>query len=95
MLQHDAVIDVAVIGIYAEEKATELPRAYIVPSEGHKPKKEEIDRWLQERTAPYKWLRGGIRFIEEIPRSPAGKVLRRALVDRAKKERKPELKSKI
>lgn len=95
LLQHDAVIDVAVIGIYAEEKATELPRAYIVPSEGHKPKKEEINRWVQERTAPYKWLRGGIRFIEEIPRSPAGKVLRRALVDRAKEERKFELKSKI
>lgn len=95
LLQHDAVIDVAVIGIYAEEKATELTRAYIVPSEGHKPKKEEINRWVQERTAPYKWLRGGIRFIEEIPRSPAGKVLRRALVDRAKEERKFELKSKI
>jgi 4-coumarate--CoA ligase len=89
LLGHPAVSDVAVIGIYNSQLATELPRAYVVHSKGHtacKELAEEISHWLHQKVAPYKRLRGGIRFTDQIPKSAAGKVLRRVLVDQAKKE---------
>jgi 4-coumarate--CoA ligase len=92
LLGHPAVNDVAVIGIYSNQRATELPLAYIVPAKGYTAGKElekEISDWLHHKVAPYKRLRGGIRFIDEIPKSTAGKILRRVLVDQATKE-KPE-----
>ena len=36
--------------------------------------------WVAERVSPYKRLRA-VRFTDAIPRTPAGKILRRALVD--------------
>ncbi|KAJ9628140.1 hypothetical protein H2204_009542 [Knufia peltigerae] len=90
LLAHPAVNDVAVVGLSSPAKATELPRAYIVPAQGFKGDDEklarEISDWLDRRVAPYKRLRGGIKFIEVIPKSAAGKVLRRLLVEQAKKE---------
>jgi 4-coumarate--CoA ligase len=89
LLGHPAVSDVAVIGIYNSQQATELPRAYIVPTKGHTAGKElgeEISHWLHQKVAPYKRLRGGIKFTDQIPKSAAGKVLRRVLVEQAKQE---------
>jgi 4-coumarate--CoA ligase len=86
---HPAVGDVAVIGVYSEERATELPRAYIALSKGYtgsKALEKEISSWLAEKVAPHKRLRGGIRWVNEIPKSAAGKVLRRVLSELAKKE---------
>jgi 4-coumarate--CoA ligase len=89
LLGHPAVNDVAVIGVYSELRATELPRAYIVPAQGVKTGKKlegEVSEWLNGRVAPYKRLRGGIVWVDEIPKSAAGKVLRRVLSERAKRE---------
>lgn len=89
LLAHPAVNDVAVIGVYSEERATELPRAYIVLASDHKAAEkmeEELSDWLNEKVAPYKRLRGGIRFVNEIPKSNAGKLLRRTLVEQARME---------
>jgi len=46
----------------------------------------DIVAWLNERVAPPKKLRGGVRFIKEVPKSQAGKILRRMLRDQARKE---------
>jgi 4-coumarate--CoA ligase len=89
LLGHPAVNDVAVIGVYSEQRATELPRAYIVPAQGVKTGKKlegEVSEWLNGRVAPHKRLRGGIVWVDEIPKSAAGKVLRRVLSERAKRE---------
>ncbi|KAK0362750.1 hypothetical protein LTR02_009437 [Friedmanniomyces endolithicus] len=86
---HPAVGDVAVVGIYSRERATELPRAYDVLAQGFTgggALEREICEWLGERVAPYKKLRGGVRFVEAIPKSDAGKVLRRVLAEQAKRE---------
>jgi acyl-coenzyme A synthetase/AMP-(fatty) acid ligase len=94
LLAHPAVNDVAVIGVYSREKATELPRAYVVPATGYSagPELERaISEWLNKKVAPYKRLRGGIRFVEAIPKSNAGKVLRRVLSEQAKKEESARL----
>lgn len=47
---------------------------------------KDIVAWLNERVAPPKKLRGGVRFIKEVPKSQAGKILRRLLRDQARKE---------
>ncbi len=93
LLDSPLVSDVAVIGVHSEEQHTELPRAYIVPVEGHKPSEklgQEIVTWLDERVAYYKKLRGGVRFVDEIPKSQAGKILRRILKGLAEEEGKKE-----
>ncbi|KAI1614576.1 phenylacetyl-CoA ligase [Exophiala viscosa] len=97
LLANPAVNDVAVVGVFNEERATELPRAYIVPAQGYKADmrlEKEINGWLNQRVAPYKRLRGGIRFIDVIPKSAAGKVLRRVLAEQAKNE-KPQMAGRL
>ncbi|KAF2177144.1 phenylacetyl-CoA ligase [Zopfia rhizophila CBS 207.26] len=87
LLAHPAVVDVAVIGVHSDQRGTELPRAYIVVADGYKgdgPLEQDLYKWLHERVAPYKRLRGGIRFVDTIPKSNAGKLLRRVLVEKAK-----------
>lgn len=94
LIGHPAVVDVAVIGVYSAERATELPRAYIVLANGHKGDEKiekELHEWLNKQVAPYKRLRGGIRFVDTIPKSAAGKLLRRVLVEQAKEEQKATL----
>jgi acyl-CoA synthetase (AMP-forming)/AMP-acid ligase II len=93
LLGHPAVNDVAVIGIYSKERVTELPRTYVVPAKGYRAGadlEKDISAWLNKKVAPYKRLRGGIRFVDEIPKSAAGKVLRRVLGEQAlnKEDRK-------
>ena len=89
LLGHAAVADVAVVGVYSEERVTELPRAYVVVADGHKGGHElgkTLREWLDERVSPHKKLRGGVRFVEAIPKSNAGKILRRMLVEQARSE---------
>jgi acyl-CoA synthetase (AMP-forming)/AMP-acid ligase II len=40
----------------------------------------ELEAWVAGRVAPYKRLRG-VRFVDQVPRSPTGKLLRRVLVE--------------
>ena len=89
LIEHPAVADVAVIGVYTAARATELPRAYIVLAngqEGNQKLEQDLHEWLNKQVVPYKRLRGGIRFVETIPKSNTGKILRRVLVEQAKKE---------
>ena len=64
-----------------------VPRAWVVLSSagialGRRKAIEELDAWVRERLSRYKWLTGGIEVVDEIPKNPTGKVLRRVLVDR-------------
>jgi len=72
---HPAVADAAVVG-RARGKMGEVPVAYVVPRLPIEP--DELLRWVAERVAPYKKIRA-VELVEEIPRSPAGKILRRLL----------------
>ncbi|KAG9294090.1 hypothetical protein G9A89_015500 [Geosiphon pyriformis] len=89
------VADAAVIGIWSEEESTEIPLAYIVTPQGvaqTEELKQKIIRFLDDQVAPYKKLRGGIIFVDTIPKSAAGKILRRMLRERAKIDYKPKSK---
>ncbi|KAG8720268.1 hypothetical protein FRC08_000704 [Ceratobasidium sp. 394] len=94
LLTHPDIIDAGVIGVHSEEQATELPRAYVVHRRGYaslsKSERDafakEVQTWIQGKVAKHKFLRGGVVVIEAIPKSAAGKILRRQLRDLAKKE---------
>lgn len=87
----DLVADAGVIGIYDKSEATEWPRAFVAPQNPelvqNKDRKglEELAASLKElvekKTAKYKWLIGGIIFVDAIPKSPSGKILRRIMKD--------------
>lgn len=81
LLSHPDIDDVAVIGVHSREQATELPRAYVVPRKGSSLKEDHVHDHVRCRLAQHKHLRGGVVFIEAIPKSPAGKILRRLLRD--------------
>jgi 4-coumarate--CoA ligase len=92
------VSDVAVLGIYDAAQATEIPRAYIVPAQGVPCKKgteEEIAQWLAQRVAGHKRLRGGVRFVTEIPKTASGKILRRVLKEKVKQEERVGTRAKL
>lgn len=89
LLGHAKVDDAAVIGVYSDEQASELPRAYIKLSAGveaNASTEQEIVEYLHSKVAGHKKLRGGLRFADEIPKSASGKILRRILKDQAKSE---------
>lgn len=81
-LSHPAVGDCAVFGISSGQDGSELPRAYVVPSAGHSRDgvtAESITKFIKDWVISYKQLRGGIRFVDSIPRNPSGKILRREI----------------
>ncbi|KAL9081615.1 MAG: hypothetical protein Q9159_007205 [Coniocarpon cinnabarinum] len=42
---------------------------------------QRVRMWTEQRTAKYKWLRGGVVFVPQVPKSPSGKILRRLMKD--------------
>lgn len=97
LASHTQIDDVAVIGVYNKEQATEVPRAYVVVTKGtakDKATEKNIVEWMNAKVAGHKKLRGGVRFIDEIPKSASGKILRRVLKDQVKKEEE-EPKAKL
>ncbi|KAM5347280.1 hypothetical protein ACJ41O_010285 [Fusarium nematophilum] len=93
LLDHPYVSDCAVIGI-PDERAGEVPLAFVVKSKeaAEWPSEDiikSIHKHVEEHKARHKWLKGGVRFLDIIPKSPSGKILRRILraeVNQDKKE---------
>jgi acyl-coenzyme A synthetase/AMP-(fatty) acid ligase len=91
LIGHKEVADACVIGVEDQAKATEVPRAYVVLREGveaSEAKAQELVEWVATQVAPHKKLRGGMRFVDQVPKSPSGKVLRRVMREQAKKEQR-------
>lgn len=93
LLQHPEVIDAGVIGVYDAAQATELPRAYIVPRQRLGAREERVlvkhvADWVAGRVANHKKLRGGVVVVDAIPKSAAGKILRKELRALAERDEK-------
>ena len=77
LLSHPAVADAAVVPL-ADEACGEIPRAFVVlkgPATA-----DELMAYVASKVAPYKKVRR-LEFIDAIPKSPSGKILRRLLRD--------------
>lgn len=89
LLTHPDIIDAAVIGISsAKESDGEEPRAYVVtmPESKGKVSAESVSSHMAERLARYKQITGGIVFVDSIPKTASGKILKRVLKEQAKGE---------
>ena len=52
----------------------------------------EICKFVEDKMARYKRLKGGVAFVDTIPKTPSGKILRRLLRDREKEQREAKKK---
>ncbi|XP_050085692.1 uncharacterized protein LOC126571322 [Anopheles aquasalis] len=82
LLNHPEVKDAAVIGV-PDERAGELPRAYVVRKDDSNVTPQALIAYVEQKVSPEKRLRGGLQFIGEIPKTASGKILRRTLRDLA------------
>ena len=79
LLSHPAVADAAVVG-RPDEEAGEIPIAYVVLKTGQTVTADEVKAFVADQVAHYKRL-GEVNFIDAIPKSASGKILRRLLRD--------------
>ncbi len=79
LLTHPAVADAAVIGM-PDEEAGEVPKAFIALKEGQNASEQEIIDFAAEDVATFKRIQE-VAFVDEIPKSATGKILRRLLRD--------------
>lgn len=77
LYEHPAVLEAAVIG-YPDEKWGEVPKAFVVVRQGADATAEELIDFCHERLARFKVPRY-VEFIDALPRTPSGKVLKREL----------------
>nr|QGJ83190.1 luciferase [Rhagophthalmus giganteus] len=78
LLQHPSIKDAGVTGI-PDEAAGELPAACIVLEEGHSLSELEVIDYIAERVSPTKRIRGGVVFVDDIPKGATGKLIRSEL----------------
>ncbi|KAF4949035.1 hypothetical protein FGADI_9320 [Fusarium gaditjirri] len=93
LVRHSEVEEVAVCGVWSEEASSDLVRAYVVPKKGVEPSAgtaKSITEFLKDKVSGYKQLSGGVIFVNELPKSATGKVLKRLLKDVQSDSWRPE-----
>ena len=81
LLTHPKVADAAVIGL-PDDEAGEIPAGFVVLKAGEEATAEEIQEFVAGKVASYKKLRR-VTFLDAVPKSASGKILRRVLRDQA------------
>ncbi len=78
LLGHPGIADAAVIGVQDNESGEEVPKAFVVKQPSSDLSADEVMTFVAGQVAPYKKVRQ-VAFIDAIPKSSAGKILRREL----------------
>ncbi|OIT36951.1 4-coumarate--coa ligase-like 4, partial [Nicotiana attenuata] len=78
LLSHHQILDAAVVPL-EDEEAGQIPVAYVVKAAGSELTEDQVIQFVSSQVAPYKKVRR-VNFISGIPRSAAGKILRKELV---------------
>ena len=89
LLSHPQIVDAAVIGVEFLRDEGQVPRAYVVrrpSSDGDNLTEEDVKTFMAGKLAQYKRLDGGVKFVDALPKSASGKILKRLLRDEAKRE---------
>jgi fatty-acyl-CoA synthase len=85
LLQHPGLADAAVVGV-PHETWGEVGVAFVVAAAGSGPDPAELGAFLAARLARYK-IPKEFRFVEQLPRTPYGKVVKGELVERWERQR--------
>lgn len=94
LLEMPALVDAAVIGVKDAQAAgeSELCRAYVVVRPGlqkaEQPSAQDVYDWVKKRLVRYKHLDGGVVFVDQIPKTASGKILKRMLRDEFERQQK-------
>jgi 4-coumarate--CoA ligase len=67
----------------------------VVRAKGSQLTEHDVKEFVKSNLAPYKQLRGGVVFVNDLPKNALNKLLRRELRDRAAKEIRREQGAKI
>lgn len=82
LLSHPTIMDAAVIPV-EDDEAGQIPIAYVVKAVGSELTEDQVIHFVASQVAPYKKVRR-VSFTSAIPRSAAGKILRKDLVSQSK-----------
>ena len=77
LLSHPKIMDAAVIGVLDDDRQ-EIPKAFVVPAPDSGLTADDVMAFVAENVAPHKKVRR-VEFIEAVPKSTAGKILRKDL----------------
>ena len=78
LVGHPDIADAAVIGVKDEESGEELPKAFVVRTPGSELSEDAVMDFIAAKVAPHKKIRL-VEFIDQVPKSAAGKILRKDL----------------
>jgi len=90
LINHPEILDAGVVGLPHGEVG-ELPLAFVVKKPGSHITELEIKKYISGTCSHQKRLRGGVIFVENIPKNASGKILRKELRQLLKQHRKSKL----